>query len=144
MSSGQSSQAFGKRADAVRVSAQTHSRLARACLYGTTAALGVFSLHAAWHFGGYAGDQVSGRWLDAGLGVAPGLFCAARGLTQKRGRPPWLLLGLGSMAWGIGNIYFLHAYYHAESVPFPSPADAGYLALYPFVYTGLLLLMRSR
>src|SRR5439155_17042472 len=102
-------QACGRRADAVHVTAQTQGKLARACLYGTTVVLAVFVVHAAWHFGGAAGDQMIGRWLNGVLGVAPGAFCVARGLTQRRERAPWLLLGLGSTAWGIGNLYFLSA-----------------------------------
>jgi two-component system, cell cycle response regulator len=113
-------------------------------LIGTTAALALFTLHAGWHFGGTFADQAIGRWLNAALGVAPGAFCLGRAIAKRRERAPWLLLGLGSMAWGIGNFYFLVAFYHSDSVPFPSLADLGYLSLYPFMYAGLLLLMRSR
>jgi two-component system cell cycle response regulator len=126
------------------VSFSTSDRLARSFLYATTAALAVFTLHAGWHFGGSVTDEAFGRWLNAALGLAPGVFCICRGLTRPRERAPWLLLGLGATAWGVGNVYFLVAFYHSDSVPFPSLADAGYLALYPFVYAGLLLLMRSR
>ena len=41
-------------------------------------------------------------------------------------------------------MYYLVAYFQSASVPFPSPADVGYLAVYPFLYPGLLLLMRGR
>jgi diguanylate cyclase (GGDEF)-like protein/putative nucleotidyltransferase with HDIG domain len=108
-----------------------------------SAALAVFVLHAGWHFGGDVGDQMIGRWLNAALGVAPAAYCIWRAYVRRHERLPCLLLGLGAAAWGIGNLYFLAAFYRSANVPFPSLADAGYLSLYPFMYAGLLLLMRT-
>jgi two-component system, cell cycle response regulator len=120
------------------------SQLGRVSLYIMTAALVLFVVYASRHFGGSISEELIGRWLNAAIGIAPGLYCVGRALTGRRERLPWLLLGCGATAWGIGGIYYLAAYYHATSVPFPSPADIGYLALYPFMYPGLLLLMKGR
>jgi diguanylate cyclase (GGDEF)-like protein len=120
------------------------SNAARAWLYGTTAAIALFAAYAIHHVGGQLGAEVIGRWLNAAIGVAPGLFCLWRAVAVRRERLAWALLGVGATGWGLGGVYYLAAYWHAATVPFPSPADAGYLAVYPFVYPGLLLLMRSR
>src|SRR5438270_3511369 len=128
----------------VPMSTTSASALARSWLYGTTAAVGLFAIYALHHFGGATGAEAIGRWLNAAIGVAPGLFCLGRAFTRRHERLPWGLLGIGATAWGLGGVYYLTAYYHSASVPFPSPADIGYLAVYPFLYPGLLLLMRSR
>ena len=118
--------------------------LGRLWLASSTALLLVFCAYSLRHFGGATGHEVFGRWLNAGIGVVPGIYCLGRGVARKRERPAWLLLGAGSTAWGLGGVYYLVAFWNADNVPFPSPADAGYLAVYPFAYAGLLLLLRSR
>jgi hypothetical protein len=50
----------------------------------------------------------------------PGLFCLAQAAKRARERAPWLLLGLGSVSWGVGNFYFLAVFNHGANVPFPS------------------------
>src|SRR5207245_2471281 len=118
--------------------------LGAAWLFATSAGLLLFVLYAQRHFGGAQGDELIGRWLNAAIGVGPGIYCIGRALARRQERLPWLLLGLGATAWGLGGVFYLAAYYHADSVPFPSPADIGYLAVYPCAYTGLLLLMKRR
>jgi two-component system cell cycle response regulator len=118
--------------------------LGAAWLFGTSAALVLFVLYAQRHFGGAQGDELIGRWLNAAIGVGPGMYCIGRALARRQERLPWLLLGLGATAWGLGGVFYLAAYYHADSVPFPSPADIGYLAVYPCAYAGLLLLTKRR
>jgi two-component system cell cycle response regulator len=118
--------------------------LARLWLGLATGLLIVFLVYSLRHFGGELGHEVIGRWLNAAIGVTPGAYCLGRALTRKQERPAWLLLGIGSTAWGLGGVYYLAAYWNAKSVPFPSPADVGYLAVYPFAYAGLLLLLKRR
>jgi two-component system, cell cycle response regulator len=117
---------------------------ARLWLGTSSAAVGLFAVYSLHHFGGSLGEELFGRWLNAAIGVMPGSFCLWRAATRRRERLPWLLIGCGATAWGLGGVYYLTAYFHADSVPFPSPADIGYLAVYPFLYPGLLLLVRSR
>jgi diguanylate cyclase (GGDEF)-like protein/putative nucleotidyltransferase with HDIG domain len=61
-------------------------------------------------------------------------------------RKGWLLLGAGIAAWGLGDIYYSVAFYSTPEaeIPFPSPADVGYLAFYPPVLVGLALLVRAQ
>ncbi|MGI8660036.1 MAG: diguanylate cyclase domain-containing protein [Thermoleophilaceae bacterium] len=48
------------------------------------------------------------------------------------------------LAWTLGEIYYTAVLWTAETVPVPSPADAGYLLMPPLVLAGLVVLVRSR
>jgi two-component system cell cycle response regulator len=64
--------------------------------------------------------------------------CAGRRSAQ------WLLLGIASTLWGVGNTYFLLAYFDAETVPIPSLADGFWIAFYLTAYLGVVALTRAR
>jgi diguanylate cyclase (GGDEF)-like protein len=72
------------------------------------------------------------------------LLCAWRALAIARERAAWAMFAAGLLLWGLGDLYFTVALWDLEQIPIPSPADAGYLALYPLAYAGLVLLFRSR
>jgi hypothetical protein len=67
----------------------------------------------------------------------------------RRHRPastlPWLLLAAGSALFWLGDLY-TYSYPHllGAEVPFPSLGDALYVAMYPVMMAGLLLLVRRR
>jgi len=59
-------------------------------------------------------------------------------------RRQWLLIGLGAASYLLGTVIW--TYYEAvlgAEVPFPGPPDIGYLLVFPFVGTGLILAVRS-
>ena len=73
------------------------------------------------------------------------LMCALAARRVSVGRISWLLLAVSSFAWAIGEA--LWSYYdliQGVQVPFPSWADAGFLAAIPFACAGLLLFPSSR
>ena len=119
------------------------SRRATAALLLLSAALAAcaleFTLHvnpAVQHFVVY--------WLYNGLVLAAGVVCIARGLTSARERAAWMLIGAAVVSWGVGNTIWTFAYLDLPSPPYPSLADAFWLAIYVPVYIALLLLLRSR
>ncbi|HEY6748140.1 MAG TPA: EAL domain-containing protein [Mycobacteriales bacterium] len=67
----------------------------------------------------------------------------ARPLLVRKERLPWLLLSVATIAWAVGDVYWALAFSDADEIPIPSPADAGYVGLYPLAYVGLVLLARS-
>jgi two-component system, cell cycle response regulator len=77
------------------------------------------------------------------LGVA---VCALRVVhASGRERAAWLALTLGLFGFFAGDVYYTVVITPMESAaPFPSPADAGYLAIYPGSYVALVLLLRAR
>ena len=96
--------------------------------------------------------DVGGEGYDAlrdvifynGLLVTAALFCLARPLSRPDARLAWTLIGVGLAFWVVGDLYYEVAFANADEVPFPSVADAFYLAFYPPVYAGLALLLRTR
>jgi diguanylate cyclase (GGDEF)-like protein len=57
---------------------------------------------------------------------------------------PWLLLGLGQVVYAAADTSFYVMHYLTGDTRYPALADALYLAHYPMVVAGLLLLIRLR
>ena len=104
----------------------------------------LFALHAAVGLGGPGLDRFFNAWLYNGIMVGAALACVARGLMAREARAAWLVMGGGLLVWTGGEVYWSLALSGLDSPPFPSPADAMYLAFYPASYVALLLLVRSR
>ena len=71
------------------------------------------------------------------------LLCAWRAAAVARERAAWTCLAIALALWGMGDVYFALALWDLKTIPIPSPADAGYLGLYPGLFAGLLLLHRA-
>jgi diguanylate cyclase (GGDEF)-like protein/PAS domain S-box-containing protein len=80
------------------------------------------------------------------IGLSPVLAIVA-GVRRHRpaARTAWYLLAAGSALFWLGDLY-TYSYPHllGAEVPFPSPGDALYVAMYPVMMAGLLLLVRRR
>ncbi|HKP91602.1 MAG TPA: HD domain-containing phosphohydrolase [Thermoleophilaceae bacterium] len=89
-----------------------------------------------------------GPWFGKGVHdvvlVAASLLCLARAILVARERAAWALIGLGLLSWSLGEIYYTLVIWDAESIPIPSPADAGYLLFPPLAFAGLATLLRAR
>jgi two-component system, cell cycle response regulator len=76
------------------------------------------------------------------------LAVAAVGLRAATTRGPergaWIALALGLAAFAAGDLYWTFVLVDVDEPPYPSPADAGYLAVYPGAYVALVLLLRAR
>ena len=70
--------------------------------------------------------------------------CLARGITVKRERAAWLLIGSGVLAWTLGEIYYTAVLWTESDPPIPSPADIGYLTFPVLTLIGMVALVRSR
>ena len=55
-----------------------------------------------------------------------------------------LVIGIGVLAWALGNLYYTVVLYDMESPPIPSPADAGFLLFPVLGMIGVLALVRAR
>jgi diguanylate cyclase (GGDEF)-like protein len=101
-----------------------------------------YYLALAWHAPPVVGVLL---YLSVSLSSAVMVFLGcARNQPRPRLRLPWLLLGIGQAVYAAGDacFYFLHDLVGNDE--FPSPADPLYLAHYPLVVAGLVLLIRLR
>jgi diguanylate cyclase (GGDEF)-like protein/PAS domain S-box-containing protein len=64
---------------------------------------------------------------------------ASRRTLDARTRRAWLVVGIAFIAYWTGDVLWLYYENIQGSAPFPSWADAGYLAYYPLLLLGLLL-----
>jgi diguanylate cyclase (GGDEF)-like protein len=86
---------------------------------------------------------ITGPVYDAVV-LGAGVACLIRASDYARERAAWILIGLAILCWGAAEVYWTVAIEGNASAPYPSPADIGYLAFYPFAYAGLAMLVRAR
>jgi diguanylate cyclase (GGDEF)-like protein len=110
-------------------------------LFGAT---GFIVLHDWFGLGGAGLDRLAGGDLYDAVVVAAGVAVLLRARAVKRERTAWLLLGAAILCWAAGEVYWTQAILDNPELPYPSPADALYLAFYPLAYAGLALLVRAR
>lgn len=89
------------------------------------------------------GAKVTTAVDDLGEMVAALVAAAACSPAARREagyvRRGWLLLGLSSLSWGVGEaIWSYYEVFAGRAVPFPSLADAGFLLAVPLALGGLL------
>jgi two-component system cell cycle response regulator len=83
--------------------------------------------------------------LYEALEVIAAACCLWRAVAHPKERKPWLVIGLGMVSFAAADLYYTIALQPlGDDIPYPSLADALYLALYPCCFVGLLLLARCR
>jgi diguanylate cyclase (GGDEF)-like protein len=120
------------------------NRRAGLALLLVTAALALCAVEYTLHLSGWL-THILNYWVYNNVMLGAAAVALARGVA--RGRPDrlaWLLLGSAVAAWGIGDTIWTFTVANDPNAPFPSLADAGFLAVYPPAYVGLLLLVNGR
>jgi diguanylate cyclase (GGDEF)-like protein/PAS domain S-box-containing protein len=109
--------------------------------------IGVLALTAAYLVAHY----LHVHWLNSGpvYNVIGGSAVVALVVGARRntshGRLPWYLFACGQALFVTGDILaYNYEKFFGTALPFPSVADAFYLAFYPLFVAGLLLLIRQR
>jgi len=96
-------------------------------------ASGSLSEDAAFDF-----SSLTYAFIPAAAGA--GAVVAAIAL-RGRERIAWFAIGAGVLSWGLGEtIWVLYEYVFKTEVPYPGWADGFYVAGYPLVFAGILLL----
>jgi len=80
------------------------------------------------------------RWFYQGLILFSALIATVRTIVVKQDRLAWGLISLGLACSSFAEIYTIVV----EPEEYPSLADAGWLAFYPLLYMGMVLLLRKR
>lgn len=104
---------------------------------------GLVVLHDWFGFGEGIDIAVSDALYDAVI-LGSGVACLVRASAYRRERAAWLLIGSAILFWGAAEVYWTVFIEDNPSAPYPSLADAGYLAFYPLAYAGLAMLVRAR
>lgn len=102
----------------------------------------VEALHEVLGIGGP--DAVFGLGIQAALQVVAAALCIARCSFEREGRRPWLWIGAGLWAWALGTVLWDVLYDGNPSPPYPTAADALWLAWYPLTAIGMALLIQER
>jgi two-component system, cell cycle response regulator len=82
------------------------------------------------------------RWGSPTAFYVAALAIVARALRPGRVSAGWLLIGVGIALWASGDLYYSAVLWTADPMPFPSAADAGWLAFYLPTFAGIVLLAR--
>ncbi|MBI2170198.1 MAG: EAL domain-containing protein [Actinobacteria bacterium] len=93
-----------------------------------------------WQFGGAGATQVYSDLAGLATSVPAGVACIwAAKRTAGRERRGWMLVGLGCLSWGVGELVWTwYELVLSVDVPFPSVADYGFLGLIPLAVLGVL------
>jgi diguanylate cyclase (GGDEF)-like protein len=82
-------------------------------------------------------------WGASGFEVVAAALCIVRGLQRRPGRLIALMLGLGALAWALGDVTLTAMSLGGSEPPVPSIADVFYILFYPLTYVGVVLAMRG-
>lgn len=106
--------------------------------------LAVYAVQAQFEVFGVGADAVFADYVyNALLGLAA-LLCLARAAAGGRERLAWGVLGVSIAVYTAGDLYWTLALADLDEPPYPSLADGFWLASYPLLYVGFVLLARAR
>jgi two-component system, cell cycle response regulator len=126
------------------VAAVVTNRLAAIMLLALTGPAALVAFYLLFGLGSERLESFTLEWVYNAVIIGAGLIALARAFGRSSERVAWGLLGLAFVLWGIGNVYWTFWLLELEEPPFPSLADAFWIAIYPPSYVGLVLLLRSR
>jgi diguanylate cyclase (GGDEF)-like protein len=126
------------------VAAVATNRTATIALSALTGLLALVAVYLLIGLGNESLEQFTLKWIYNGVILAAALVCVARAFLRGSEQVAWGLLGLAFVLWGLGNVYWTFWLLDLEEPPFPSIADAFWIAIYPPSYVGLVILLRSR
>lgn len=81
-------------------------------------------------------------WLHNVVTFSAALLCLGRAAYEPHGRAAWTAIGVGLLAWALGEVSWTLLYDDDASPPFPTLSDALWLAWYPLTALGIALLIR--
>lgn len=84
------------------------------------------------------------HWIYDSIILGSALVCFLRAATVRLDRGAWLALGLALTLYFVGDLYWNIELASLDDPPYPSFADAGWIAYYLPAYVAIALLLRER
>jgi diguanylate cyclase (GGDEF)-like protein len=102
--------------------------------------------YACWLAAGAPADfsWVADHLLYHGAILLAALACLIRAIGTPHLRVAWIAFGLGLAAWVAGDVYWVEVLADLKHIPYPSPADAGYLLAIPCFFVAIGVLAHDR
>lgn len=85
-----------------------------------------------------------GLGIEAFLVAAGSTLCLGRAGYEPQGRRAWLWIGTGMASWTVATVVWDLRFSSDPHPPFPTVSDVFWLAWYPLVAWGMVLLVRAR
>ncbi len=104
----------------------------------------VYSAHALFGLGGDANPHLWNHWVYDGIVGGSAAVCLWRAVAIRNDRAAWAAIGLGITLFWLGDLYWNNYLADLQTPPYPSWADAGWLAYYVPLYVGLMLILHRR
>lgn len=103
----------------------------------------VYAAHVVVGLGGRGSSDLWDEWFYEAIEAGAALLCLWRACSGDD-RRAWAAIGAGLVFNSLGDVYFDHVLGNMANPPYPSWADAAYLASYPLLYVGMMWLIRAR
>jgi two-component system cell cycle response regulator len=123
---------------------RTQRTVLRACWCVCAALMALFTVQMGTSVLGASATGFFQDYLYNALLVAGAGFCLWRAAAVREEQVAWLVMGFAIAAWTGADIVWTAAYADDPAPPYPSVADALWLAFYPAAGITLVLLVRSR
>ena len=103
----------------------------------------------AWVTFRFGGTTIAERIDDLGEAIAAMVAAIACGAAARRhvgrSRVAWLLIAASALTWSIGEaVWSYYELWLGQQIPFPSPADAGFLGAVPLAAAAIALFAPAR
>jgi two-component system cell cycle response regulator len=122
---------------------ESRSRVLKVAVVAMGLGIALHAAHALFGLGHPTLDGIIDDGLYTALEFVAVGICIARAMKRREDRGAWLLISAGLLTWTAGDLLWPLWLDNVAHPPYPSIADALYLAMYPTIYVALLLLMRS-
>ena len=106
----------------------------------SAAGLAVFASYALFVPADDSYFTLFNTWVYDGLMVLACIIAGSHAYLVAKERAAWTVITIAMACWTFGEIWY--AIFKPET--YPSLADLGYIAFYPLLYVGIVLLLRSR
>jgi diguanylate cyclase (GGDEF)-like protein len=117
-----------------------HQRWINITRVASVAGLAVFAAGTLVTEPGSALSGFLGTWVYNALMVFACVVVGSRAYLVERDRPAWVAFTAALACWTFGELW----YTAMQPESYPSAADLGFIAFYPLVYVGIVLLVRTR